>query len=281
MIAEALAWLTARIMPPATIHSPRGAAFAVLHEGQSVEAIVGAQACRRHAFQDLEDFARFVNRRLDPLNADVLFDGQKDLITASSAARTLDPDVITCLLHYHPRWKRWAALLDKVIDQRTLYRHLIASPAEDSEVVETPAGPLGRAHLLAATEIGAVRVVKGSTFTGDLDPKGFYRVRDMSQQTEVSARIPSTLAIDLPFYRLGEPEYDSNRPTDERGATYRIELDLEVITEGEAPRFRLTAPGLDLVKHAAQVDALNLLRKRMDPGFLVGLGAYSIAERSL
>lgn len=284
MIADALAWLTARIMPTSVLSSPQGAAFAVLQGEQKLVPVVGVQPMRRHVFQDLSDFAAFVNRRHEPMGSDILFDGTLETITASSAARSLIPDVVVCQLHHHPRWKRWNALLGKALDQRTFYRHLVTTPAEDSEVVMSTKGePLGRAHLLAAQSVGTLRVAKGSTFTGELDPRGFYRVHDSAQSTEVNTMIPSSIAIDVPIYRLGEPdEWDERgQPADERGATYRVELELEVITDHSAPAFRLTAPGLDLVRHAAQVDALRLLRKRLDPGFLVGLGAYAVTERSL
>lgn len=279
MLSDALNWLFARLSLGLSPHvSVDGSAFAVLHKDQVLTPVRSPVQARRHVYADLQDFASAVNRRLAVDDADVLFDVAADTITATGHARDMRSDVLSCELRLHPRWKRWADLIGRKLDQRTFYRHLISTPPGDTEIVTAPGGQeLGRESLIVAQDIGALKIVKGSTFAGELDPRGFYRVRDLSSTVEASAKIPSQMTIHVPMYLLGEPEFDENgAPVDARGQTYAITLEIEVVTDQAAPLFVLTCPALDLVRHAAQQDAMALLRSLLEPGFLVGLGHYEV-----
>lgn len=278
MISDALNWLFARFGGNSMHALPEGNRFVVVHKDQVVAPVLGTTQVREHHMADLTDFAAFVNRRLSSVATDVLFDTDSDVITADGGPSDRRSDALTCGLRLHPRWKRWNDLLGKKLDQRAFYRHLLSSTPEDSELLETPNGQvIGRAHLVIAQDIGTLKITKGATFVGELDPRGFYRLRSNDATVEASAKIPSSLEIRVPWYQLGAPVLDNDgQPADARGATYAITLEIEVITDGATPLFVLTAPGLDLVKHAAQIDAVNLLRDLLDDGFLVGLGRHGV-----
>lgn len=264
MISDALNWLYARLWSH-PIGTHEGVPFIVLHKDQTLVPFRAPVQVRDHAYADLADFAAAVNRRL-PIDAtDILFDPDQDLVVADGGPREKSADQLVLKLKLHPRWKRWAEVLGKRLDQRAFHKLLISTPDGDTEEVQGPDGPIGTMALVTAQDVGSLRVAKGSVFTGELDPRGFYRVRDQSSTTEVSAKIHSSITVHVPMYLLGADEQ-----------VYAITLDLDVLTEGAAPAFVLSCPALDLVRHKAQGDALGLLRSLLAPGYLVGLGTHGV-----
>lgn len=267
MIRDALVWLLATTQPRNFARNGRD--FAALPDDHTLVEIETKSPARRHVFHDVADFAEHLNRHADPSATDVLFDGNVGRVSAWFVPRSAGADLVHCELRLHPRWARWKAVLGRPVDQKALYRHLMASPVEDSAPLVSAKGEmLGlQVHELAGA-VKSIQVKKGLSLEAVLDDRGNYAVRSSGESTDTSVRVPHAIEIRVPIYRLRH---------DER--VYAIEVQVDVDTDGTpCPAFTLVAPGLDLVLAQAQQDAAAYLRSHLLDGFLVGLGAHVTAE---
>lgn len=269
MIATAFEWIRGLIDETTRDIDRNGRRFAVLNEGQEVHEVVTTAPGRRHTFHDVADFAAHLNRHAEPGGTDILFDGPAGKVVAWYQPRIPGSDLVVCELRLHPRWARWKGILGETLDQRSLYRFLMACPREDSAPITAPDGEiLGLMVHDLASAAQRIKIAKGTEASVELDQRGNYRVRDAKATTETSIQVPHAVEIRVPIYRL--------RGVD-KAYTIEVEVDLNTDTT-PCPAFMLTAPGLDLVLDEAQQDAAAFLREQLLEGFLVGLGSHATAE---
>lgn len=277
MIADAIRVLLDRVRPVMSYTRDHGGIVLVHDNGQRIHEIRQPSRVRRHTFHDLEDFAAFLKREFpdDDLGRnmlDVLFDATCNRVVADFSADEPDDqsDIVKCDLKEHPRLKWWTSQLGRSLTQQAFYKLVAtACDADFDNATDNPADGTMRAAL--AGNIQVLQVRRDASFEGQLDHRGFYRLKSAVEGADiVSARIPAEIGITVPWYQ-GLDEF-----------TYRLELLVDVeIPEKGAPTFVLSCPALPLVQAAAVEDAVGKLRTLLGEDFLVCRGAHEMKSVEL
>ncbi len=277
MISAAIETLKALFTRPQQWRNPDGHGIVIVHrDNEIVSMVAGRYENRRgHRFDDVSTFAEWLLRHAEPELAEILV--AADAIVAGLDPRTDHSDQVSCALSLHPTAARWlGALTTQQMSQRDLYRFLMGSldSFADEMVGDDNLGSYGR---LLAGNLQKLKIATKGEYESHLDPRGFWSFVGGSAKTEVSGKLPTSFEITIPWFQ------GVHWPIPSDLCQYRLEVLLEMDTADPAkPTFRLEAPALDLLKHAARQDAVKWLRHLLDGNdsddatatFLVGLGTY-------
>lgn len=256
--------------PAAVQTGPQGLHHLVVPPGHVLHERHPMRGHRSHTFTALRSFAEWLNRHANPKGTEILLT-DKD-VSAGLTPTLANSDVIYCDLVIHPRAARWISVLTKPLTQREFYRLLLVAEADFPEARASSGESLGSGGALLASEVAKVRVRTGHDYDAELDARGNYKVRSTNDSQETSGKIPSRFTIRVPWF------------IDVEGVTaevkvYDIDLYLDInVDKPSDPRFVLTCPGIEMVKHAARSDAAAWLQALLVEDFLVGLGAYETTD---
>lgn len=250
--------------PVETPHPSGDGLLLVLKQGYSASQVPGPKRAKRgHTFHDLGSFADYMNRRVEGEDAADVNDVEI-LVSETSVVALLDPsdpngDRIHCQLIHHPQFSAWLSIFGKRTVQRDLYLFLRGNLPS----IHTPENGMDGAMI--ASEVRKLQVVATTGTDFQLDERGFYTVASATATTDMKGRIPSKFEIYVPIFQAIRDEHDAERQ-------YMIEVLLQMEPVGDQWAFNLACPALPIILHQARLDAVEYLKRILEPGFLVGLG---------
>lgn len=275
---EILEWLRDAFAPVRREDGAHGVKLDYVAASYGVHENAPQRGRRLHTFHSVATMAAWLNRHAKVRKAaEILVD--VSTIRAGLHPQTPFCDSVVCSLDRHPRALRWVNALNKPLSQQQFYRLIVTADEDLGDATNIDGAVLGRSSEFLAAEIAKMRIVRGGEYTAELDERGNYKIRGGTDTVDVSGKLPSRLVIRIPWFLdvCGE-----SGPADEPWvlAEYELELfvDIDAETEPKNPTFRLTAPGLPMLRHEARRDAAAWLDDLLDDGFLVGLGAYHAEE---
>lgn len=237
----------------------------VVKHGFEVKHVPGERKAKRsHTFHDLGSFAAYLNRRAELPEDATDVDDVEILVSESSVVALLDPsdphaDLITCKLIHHPQFAAWHGIFGKRIAQRDLYLFIRGN------LPSFHAPENGMDGGMIAAEVRKLQVVSTSGSDFQLDERGFYTVASATATTDMKGRIPCKFDIRVPIFQAIRDENEVERE-------YVLEVLLQMEPQGDQWSFTLACPALPIVLHQARLDAVEYLKRILEPGFLVGLG---------
>ncbi len=280
MIAEAMAYIRGMARTAERIEDPGHLGAFVIHD-QSTQctALMSPQeAVSAHKFADVDSLAAWLLKHAKPGPTEVLVAATE--IRASPDPARAGRTGVSAKLHPHPRAQRWFDAFKKGLSQRDLFRLLIVAEEDFPQLTLADGSPAGSGNF--AHEVRKLSVKRDSAFAAELDHRGFYKVRDESASTELSARVPSEFEIVVPLLQgirdASDVVMDAPEPHGALECTYTLRILLDIDMSMAAPQFTLSAPGLELAQHEALRDAAAWLRHLLGDEWLVGLGDYRTLE---
>lgn len=248
------------------LDAPRGRASKVVavRNDYSIETLTGPdRSQRKHKFHELRSFAEWLNRFGKAKETEILV-GDKEasaVVSADVAASS-----VTCELRAHPTYDAWQAAFGKPLAPKALFA-FVRSVQDTFKPIGAGDGP--NAGDVLAGELQKLKAVTTGDIEMSVDPRGFYAVQGATQKVQVDAKLPPQFSISTPIY-VGVPEILGERGPEK---LYPLPILLSMdVSEKDGILITLTCPSLKRVLHDARLDAVEHLRRMLDPDFLVGLG---------
>jgi hypothetical protein len=261
-LVESLGTATAE---PALEHHPNGRqGVTLVREGYRLEVLQGPEeSVRRHVFHDLGAFADFLNLRAEG-EADIMLNAQE--VVADFAPGLVSRDLVRCTLVKHPRFRRWKDLFGKGLTQRQAFEHVVSSTGDFLPAKATNGEAAGTEGDWIAGQLLKFAAAKESNYSCEVDERGTIRFQAASEKVTVSGSLPPRFGLRLPVFQ-GIRGEDGEEPMFDVTVHLRVEVET-----GRPPVFVFACPGLELVEHAALLNAADFLQGRLEEGFFVGLG---------
>lgn len=267
MLIDAIKFLFSRQDSPTAapssapyVFDPSVAKVALVRKGDGgYEAVTLPQGkpttpARRHTYHDVGSFAAFVRKHFPNGETTEVLAGPTSIKATNAAAWARDE--VSCLLPKHPDLAAWEALFERNYTQAGLYKALAA-------VAHTIVPETGNTTTVLQ-QLGNVKIDGTSAMSTELNEHGMYTLRAASEGAKLGGKLDSHIVAECPMY------LDDTEP---RRFAVRLFIDNE---NPAALRFSLKPVDLEVVKRAAYVAKVDVLRGLLGDAYLVGMGDLSI-----
>lgn len=256
----------------------------LFRDGYKVDRVpVPPEHARDHLFGDITTFAAWLRRNMDGLAHDVLMDPERATITVSHVHDCTRRDRARCTLAQHPRLARWLAVLGKPLTVKEMGRFLRSTVADFITLRARDGVSMGTEADALIQQVSKITATRGATFEQQLGPNGQYLVNGAMEKTTVSAQLPSSFDVKVPFY-IGVLDVwvdVDGKPQEGSEALYTLPIELDVETGNAGVEFTMRCPTLDEVRLEAALEAKAWLEYLLNKGkadtWLVCIGTAKTA----
>lgn len=273
------------VVTPSFTLDPTGAgkAHVVVKDGYKVVTIEPShRPAVRHQFDDLGSLATWLKRRA-PRAQDVDILLGKSKTSANLAPHSTEADIVTCPTNLTPRAAFWVdKVLGKALDQRSVIRVLTRTAEDFLPLLAKDGAHLGTVGEDLLSRIGSIEAKRITSFTKEVDARGFTKLASASADTTLSVQLPPVVVIRIPMIQGVTKLVKVLDAETETAPLYEIRAQLVVnLPDGGAavpPAFTFDPLNLDDVMAEALSDAAAFLQRKLGDEFAVLRGKEDSIE---